>query len=75
MKKLNGSRILFGVGIAILICYVGLLVYFYNFYEYSPYASAGADVDALIHSVTWLPPMIVCLVLSFVLRMDMLIAE
>ena len=28
-----------------------ILYYIYNIQEYSPYASAGADLDALIHSV------------------------
>ena len=68
MKKLIWSRILLGIGIALLLCYVGFLIYFYNFHEYNPYASAGADVDALIHSVIWLPPMTMCLLLSLVLR-------
>lgn len=68
MKKLVWSRILFSVGVVLLICYVGGIVYFYNFAEYNPYASAGAEVDALIHSVLFLPPTIICFLSSFVLH-------
>lgn len=68
MKQLLWSRILLAVGSLLLVCYVGGLIYFYNFQEYNPYASAGADVDALIHSALLLPPAIICLLLSLVLR-------
>jgi len=68
MQKLIWSRILLGIGIALLVSYVGGLIYFYNFHEYNPYASAGADVDALIQSVLFLPPTIICLLSSLILR-------
>lgn len=68
MKKLIWSKFLFIGSIVLLICYVGGIIYFYNFCEYSPYASAGADLDALIHSILLLPPTIICLVSSLVLR-------
>ncbi len=68
MKKLVWPRILFSVGVVLLICYVGGIVYFYNFAEYNPYASAGAEADALIHSVLFLPTTIICFLSSFVLR-------
>lgn len=55
MKKNIGSRILFGIGIILLMCYFGGLFYIYNIQEYNPYASAGADLDALIHSVLFYP--------------------
>lgn len=70
MNKLIWSRILLGIGIILLVCYVGGLIYFYNFHEYSPYASAGADVDALIQSVLFLPLTIICLLSSLVLRIS-----
>lgn len=69
MKKLLWGRILLAVGAILLVCYVGGLIYFYNFQEYNPYASAGADVDALILSVLLLPPVIICLLVSLVLRL------
>jgi hypothetical protein len=68
MKKNIGSRILFGIGIILLMCYFGGLFYIYNIQEYNPYASAGADLDALIHSVLFLPPTAICLILSFILH-------
>ena len=67
MKKIIWSRILLGIGIALLVCYVGGLIYFYNFVEYNPYASAGAEVDVFIHSVLVLPPTIICLLSSLLL--------
>ncbi|MDF2822501.1 MAG: hypothetical protein K0R15_2949 [Clostridiales bacterium] len=68
MKKIIWSRILLGIGILLLACYVGGIIYFYNFCEYNRYASAGADTDALIHSVLLLPPTIICFVSSLILR-------
>ncbi len=68
MKKNLGSIILLGIGIVFLICYLGGLFYIYNIQEYNPYASAGADLDALIHSVLFLPPTAVCLILSLILH-------
>jgi predicted permease len=62
------SRILFGIGIVLLMCYIGGLLYIYNIQEYNPYASAGADLDALIHSILFLPPTAICLILSFILH-------
>ena len=50
IKNHNSSQILLVIGIALLVCYFGGLFYIYNIQEYSPYASAGADLDALIHS-------------------------
>ena len=69
MKKNIGSRILLGIGIILLICYFGGIFYIYNIREYSPYASAGADLDALIHSILFLPPTVICLILSLILHM------
>jgi len=69
MKKIIWSRVLFGIGALLLVCYIGGIIYFYNFCEYNRYASAGADIDALIHSVLLLPPTIICLVSSLILRM------
>ena len=69
MKKNIGSIILLGIGIVLLMCYFGGLFYIYNIQEYNPYASAGADLDALIHSVLFLPPTAICLILSLVLHL------
>jgi len=68
MRKNIGSRILLGIGVVLLICYFGGIFYIYNIHEYSPYASAGADLDALIHSVLFLPPIAICLILSLILH-------
>ncbi|WP_099468652.1 hypothetical protein [Konateibacter massiliensis] len=67
MKKNIGSKILLGIGILLLMCYFGGLFYIYNIQEYNPYASAGADLDALINSVLFLPPTAICLILSLIL--------
>ena len=69
MKKNIGSRILLGIGIILLICYFVGIFYIYNIQEYNPYASAGADLDALIHSILFLPPTVICLILSLILHM------
>ncbi len=69
MKKNVGSRILLGIGIVLLMCYFGGIFYIYNIQEYSPYASAGADLDAIIHSILFLPPTVICLILSLILHM------
>ncbi len=68
IKKHIGSRILFGIGIVLLMCYFGGIFYIYNIQEYNPYVSIGADLDALIHSVLFLPPTAVCLILSLILH-------
>jgi len=70
MKKKIGSRILLGIGIVLLMCYLAGLFYIYNIQEYNPYASAGADLDALIHSVLFLPPTAICLILSLIIHIN-----
>lgn len=67
IKKNINPRILFRIGIVLLMCYFGGIFYFYNIQEYNPYASA-ADLDALIHSVLFLPPTAICLILSLILH-------
>lgn len=68
MKKLIWSKILFGIGIFLLVYAVVGVVYFNNFVEYSPYQSfGGAETDALIHCLLLLPPAIMSLVASWVL--------
>lgn len=62
------AKILFGIGIVLLMCYLGGIFYIYNIQEYSPYASTGAELDALIHSVLFLPPTAICLILSLILH-------
>jgi len=68
IKKNIGSRILLGIGIVLLMCYLGGLFYIYNIQEYDPYGSVGADIYALIHSVWFLPPTAICLILSLILH-------
>jgi hypothetical protein len=68
IKKNIKPRILFGIGIVLLMCYFGGILYIYNIQEYNLYASAGADLDALIHSVLFLPPTAICLILSLILH-------
>ena len=41
IKKNINPRILFRIGIVLLMCYFGGIFYFYNIQEYNPYASAG----------------------------------
>ena len=67
MKKIIWSKILLGIGVALLVCYIGGLIYFYNFSEYSPYASARAETDAFIHSILFLPPTLMCFMSSTIL--------
>jgi hypothetical protein len=69
MKKNIGSIILLGIGLVLLMCYFGGLFYIYNIQEYNPYASAGADLDALIHCVLFIPPTAICLILSLILHL------
>lgn len=68
IKKNINPRILFRIGIVLLMCYFGGIFYIYNIQEYNPYASAGADLDALIHSVLFLTPTAICLILSLILH-------
>lgn len=68
MSSKTKSRVLFGIGIVLLMCYLIGIFYFYNIQEYNPYASAGADLDALIHSVLFLPPTAICLILALILH-------
>ncbi len=67
IKKNVGLRILLGIGILLLMCYFGGIFYIYNIQEYTPYASTGAELDALIHSILFLPPTAICLILSLIL--------
>ena len=67
-KKNIKSGVLFGIGIVLSMCYFGGILYIYNIQKYNPYASAGADLDALIHSILFLPPTAICLILSFILH-------
>ena len=68
IKKNINPRILFRIGIVLLMGYFGGIFYFYNIQEYNLYASAGAALDALIHSVLFLPPTAICLILSLILH-------
>ena len=63
------SKILLIIGIVLLVCYLGGLFYIYNIQEYDPYASAGSDVDALIHSVLFLPLTTISMVASLILHL------
>lgn len=66
-KSQTGARLLLGIGIVLLMCYLGGLFYIYNIQEYNVYASAGADLDAIIHSILFLPPTVICLILSLII--------
>ncbi len=66
LKKNIVSKILLGLGLVLLTCYLVGLFYIYNIYEYDPYGSVGADIDAFIHSVFFLPPSAICLILSLI---------
>jgi len=68
MKKNIGSKILLGIEIVLLLCYLVGLFYIYNIQEYDPYGSVGADIYALIHSVWFLPPTAICLIFSLILH-------
>ncbi|WP_291573024.1 hypothetical protein [Clostridium sp. UBA4548] len=62
------AKILFGIGMVLLMCYLGGIFYIYNVQEYSPYASTGAELDALIHSILFLPSTAIFLILSLILH-------
>lgn len=68
IKKNIKPRILFGIGIVLLMCYFGGIFYIYNIQEYNPYASVGINLDALIHSVLFLPATAICLISSLILH-------
>lgn len=70
MKSKNNiwSTILLGTGIVLLICYLVGLYYICNIQVYDPYASAGADLDTLIHSTLFLPPTAICFIVSLILH-------
>lgn len=62
------AKILFGIGMVLLMCYLGGIFYIYNVQEYSPYASTGAELDVLIHSVLFLPSTAIFFILSLILH-------
>ncbi len=68
MKSNILAKVLLGIGIVLIACYFGGLFYIYNIQEYNPYASAGADLDAFIHSILFLSPAVICLILSLILH-------
>jgi len=68
-KKSIAFKILLGIGIGLLLFYFGGLFYIYNINQYPPYYSAGADTDALIHSVLVLPLTATCLLISLILHL------
>ena len=63
-------KILFSIGIILLICFlVGLVYIRYDYYtNASPYASTPLSVYNMIHGVIFLIPSIICLVIAMALR-------
>jgi hypothetical protein len=71
MMKPNLSKVLFGVGTILLVCFlVGLVYIYYDYYTNTlpSYASAGISVDIIIHGVIFLAPSILCFTISLILR-------
>ncbi|AEY66093.1 hypothetical protein Clo1100_1889 [Clostridium sp. BNL1100] len=70
MKSIN-SKVLFCVGIILLICFFGGLAYLrYDYYTNTlpSYASTPLSVYNIIHGVIFLPPSILCFIMSLILR-------
>lgn len=71
MVKSILAKVLFGVGIILLICFFGGLVYLRHDYYTNTlpsYASTPLSVYNLIHGVIFLPPSILCFIMSLILR-------
>lgn len=65
------SKVLFGVGIILLICFLGGLMYIhYDYYTNTlpSYASYPISVPIIIHGVIFLTPSIICFIISRILR-------
>ncbi|MDF2544237.1 MAG: hypothetical protein K0S47_3955 [Herbinix sp.] len=65
------SKVFLGIGIALLVCYFGGLVYIrYDFYKNTvpSYASYPISVPIIIHSVVFLIPTTLCFIIFLILR-------
>lgn len=70
MVKFNLSKVLFGVGTVLLVCFLGGLVYlYYNYYTntFPSYASTPLSVYILMHGVIFLVPSILCFIMFLIL--------
>ncbi|ROR27177.1 hypothetical protein EDD66_10791 [Mobilisporobacter senegalensis] len=64
-------KVLFGLSIVLLICFLGGLVYIhYDYYNKTlpSYGSTPIDVYYVIHGVIFLIPSILCFVISLILN-------
>lgn len=63
-------KVLFSIGIILLICFfVGLVYLRYDYYtNISPYASTPLYVYNIIHGVIFLIPSILCFIIAIFLR-------
>lgn len=64
------SKILFCVGIVLLICFFGGLIYMYYDDKNTAfsYGSAPISLYYIIHGVIFLPSSILCIIIAFLLR-------
>ncbi|WP_249168579.1 hypothetical protein [Alkaliphilus sp. B6464] len=70
--KANLSKILFGIGTVLLICFLGGLVYItydYNTNTAYTYGSTPLYVYYYIHGFIFLLPSILCFIVSLVLKL------
>lgn len=65
-------KVLFGIGVLLLVCFLGGLVYLYYDYQtrtHFSYGSTPQEVYYLIHSVLFLVPSILCFILARIVRL------
>lgn len=65
------AKVLFCIGIILLICFFGGLVYLrYDYYTNTlpSYSSTPLSVYNIIHGIIFLPLSILCFIVSFILR-------
>lgn len=70
MKKSIWPRVLFIIGIILLVCYIGGMVYIRYDYFADPlnaYGSAPATLYYMLHSVFFLIPSLVCFLIACLL--------
>ncbi|WP_406242170.1 hypothetical protein [Tissierella carlieri] len=71
IMKYTLEKILFGIGIVLLICFFGGLAYIRDDYytnTITSYASTPLSVYNIIHGIIFLVPSILCFIVSLVLR-------
>lgn len=69
MKSIVG-KVFFGMGILLLICFFGGLAYMYYYQANTAftYGSTPQSVYNIIHGIIFLPPSIICFIISWVIR-------